>query len=225
MTPDYGRAFALLRDAAGQTWADYTHHTFVEGLRDGTLPREAFLRYLVQDYIFLMHFGRAWALGVVKSETPEEMKACAATVDGLINQELQLHVGICAKEGLNEDDLFNTPEHPSNLAYTRYVMDAGQSGDLADLLVCLAPCVMGYGEIGLRLAEKAGDTPYREWIDTYASEDYQNVCREAGAVLDAALARRIGDDLTAAPRWSRLSHRFTTATRLEIDFWQMGLTG
>ena len=56
MTHDYGVTFPRLRDAAGTVWQDYTHHPFVEGLRDGTLPRKAFLGYLVQDYVFLIHF-------------------------------------------------------------------------------------------------------------------------------------------------------------------------
>ena len=43
---------------------------FVEQLGDGSLPRKSFLHYLVQDYVFLVHFSRAWALAVVKSGEP-----------------------------------------------------------------------------------------------------------------------------------------------------------
>lgn len=225
MTPDYGKAFRLWREAAGADWQRYTRHAFVGGLADGTLPREAFLRYLVQDYIFLIHFSRAWALAVVKSETLDEMRASASMVDGLVNTELKLHIGICAEAGLSEADLFASAEHAANAAYTRYVLDAGLSGDLVDLLAALAPCVLGYGEIGARLALEATSDTYRDWIDAYAGAEYQTLCRETGTLLDAALARRIGEDFTAAPRWPRLSTRFGTATRLEVDFWQMGLTG
>ena len=63
--PDYGRAFSTLRDGCPDEWAAYTHHPFVMGLGDGSLPRTAFLHSLVQDYVFLVHFARAWSLGVV----------------------------------------------------------------------------------------------------------------------------------------------------------------
>ena len=96
----YGRNFALWSAAAGEGWRDYTQHAFVEGLRDGSLAREAFLRYLVQDYLFLVHVARAWALGVTKAETLDEMRACAATVHALINEEMRLHIETCAAEGL-----------------------------------------------------------------------------------------------------------------------------
>jgi thiaminase/transcriptional activator TenA len=134
-------------------------------------------------------------------------------------------VQTCAGEGLSEADLYHAEEHPANLAYTRYVLDAGHSGDFLDLLAALAPCVMGYGEIGARLAADATpDHPYADWIATYAGDDYQQVCRDAGALFDGAIARRIGHSPEATPGWDRLCHRFTTATRLEVGFWDMGLS-
>ncbi|SDY06666.1 thiaminase II [Citreimonas salinaria] len=221
----YGATFPLWREAAGDAWRDYTRHAFVEGLRDGTLPRGAFLRYLVQDYVFLVHFSRAWALAVTKAETLDEMRACAATVHALLDDEMRLHVRTCAAEGIAEADLFAAREAPQNIAYTRYVLDAGHSGDFLDLLAALAPCVLGYGEIGARLAADSHDTPYADWIATYAGEDYQHTCREVGALIDAAVERRLGPERAGSPRWPRLCARFETATRLEADFWGMGLTG
>lgn len=222
----YGATFPAWRAAAGADWPAYAEHAFVRGLGDGSLPREAFLRYLQQDYVFLVHFSRAWALAVVKAETLEEMKIAASVVDGLVNHEMQLHIRTCAEAGIDEATLFGTEEHPANLAYTRYVLEAGQSGDLADLLAALAPCVLGYGEIGARLAiEAPGDRPYADWIGTYAGAEYQGLCADVGDLIDAALARRIGTPVEAAPRWPRLVERFRVATRLEAGFWQMGLTG
>lgn len=220
----YGRAFAMLKSAAGGAWGDYTRHAFVEGLRDGSLPREAFLHYLRQDYVFLIHFSRAWALAVVKAETHDEMLAAVGTVNALVAEEMQLHIGICEAAGISKEDLFATPERAENLAYTRFVLEAGYSGDLCDLLAALAPCVMGYGEIGARLGGEATSDTYRDWIDTYAGEDYQSVCRATGVLFDTALKRRIGSDFEKSPRWDRLCDRFRVATQLEVNFWQMGLT-
>ncbi|MEO0914696.1 MAG: TenA family protein, partial [Pseudomonadota bacterium] len=174
--------------------------------------------------VFLVHFSRAWSLGVVKSETLEEMKVCAGTVDALVNHEMALHVKTCAAAGIEETALFEAKEATENLAYTRYVMDAGQQGDFLDLMAALAPCVFGYGEIGARLAS-ARETPYRDWIETYAGADYQGVCTTVGDMIDRAVAHRLGDVPQASPRWGRLQHRFTTATELEVNFWQMGLSG
>lgn len=222
MTPDYGRSFAAWRAACPAEWRAYTWHAFVDGMRDGTLSRAAFLTYLRQDYLFLIHFARAWSLAVVKAGSLAEMRAASATVHGLLHTEMRLHVETCAAEGITEADLLATEEAPENLAYTRYVLEAGYSGDLLDLLAALAPCVLGYGEIGTRLATEAGNTPYRAWIDTYGGADYQSLCRDTGALIDAAVMARLGQAPEALPRWQGLTARFTTATRLEAVFWGLG---
>lgn len=219
----YGVTFPQWRAASGDIWTAYTRHPFVEGMADGTLPRSGFLRYLVQDYVFLVHFSRAWALAVTKAETLEEMRACAVTVHALLDEEMRLHVKTCSAEGITEAELFDAAEASQNLAYTRYVLDAGHSGDFLDLMAALAPCVLGYGEIGARLGAQVGATPYADWIATYAGADYQRTCHDVGALIDSALARRLGDAPQSSPRWPRLCARFHTATRLEVDFWGIGL--
>ncbi|MGB5864887.1 MAG: thiaminase II [Sulfitobacter sp.] len=220
----YGTTFVLWRDGCPAPWRAYTDHTFVRGLGDGSLPRAAFLHYLVQDYVFLVHFARAWSFGVVKAETLDEMKICAATVDALVNHEMALHVATCAAAGIDEATLFNATEEFESLAYTRYVMDAGLQGDFLDLMAALAPCCFGYGEIGTRLAATTSeDNPYQDWIATYAAEDYQSVMVSVGQMIDAAVARRLGPDPAQSARWAQLQTRFTTATRLESAFWDMGL--
>ncbi|MTJ04903.1 MAG: TenA family protein [Sediminimonas qiaohouensis] len=219
----YGRTFQHWREAAGETWAGYVRHDFVRALGDGSLPRAAFLHYLVQDYIFLLHFSRAWALAMTKAETVAQMRTCAATAKALIDDELRLHVRTCAAAGIDEAALVEAEERAENLAYTRFVLDAGHSGDFMDLLAALAPCVLGYGEIGARLTAQAGGTPYAEWIGTYGGAEYQALCADVGALIDGAAERRLGPAPQGSPRWPQLCRTFTTATRLEIGFWDMGL--
>ena len=216
-----------LIEATGPAWDDYVAHPFVEGIKDGTLLEPCFRRYLVQDYLFLVHFARAWALAAAKSVDLDDLRACAATLDALVNEEIQLHVRYCAGFGLDEPSMAGTPEHPATMAYTRYVLAKGGEGDLLDLLVALAPCVAGYGEIAARLMADPGlrleDNPYREWIETYAAPDYVQVVRAAMAQLDRAAARRLGPKPQASPRWAGLVRTFADACRLEADFWRMGL--
>ena len=229
MSNHQSRLLTALSAASEAEWNAYTRHAFVVQLGAGTLPKDAFLHYLRQDYVFLVHFARAWALAVVKSDRIDEMRIAAGTVHALIDEEMKLHIATCAEAGISEQDLAATAESPANLAYTRYVMDTGLKGDLLDLLVALAPCVFGYGEIGRRLAHETdgppADHPYRDWIATYAGDDYQGVCATAGTLIDEVAGRTIGDAHTASPRWPALTDTFATACRLEADFWQMGLDG
>jgi len=216
----------LIEDTNG-AWQTFTRHPFVEGLKDGSLPEAAFKHYLVQDYLFLVHFARAWALAATKAEDIRTIRECAATLHALIDDEMQLHIAYCAGFGLDEAAMAATAEHSANLAYTRYVMERGLAGDLLDLLVALAPCVLGYGEIGARLqadpATRLDGNPYRAWIEMYAGDDYRSVAAAAAAQLERVAAARIGPEPWTTPRWPELQKTFTTATRLEVGFWQMGL--
>ena len=219
---DYGRTFNLWRDSAPKFWDGYVNHRFVIGLSDGTLPRKEFLNYLRQDYLFLEKFARAWALAVVKALDLEEMKAAVTIVNALIHDEMQLHVKFCRSNGIDELELSRTEEAPANLAYTRYVLETGYTGSFLDLMAALAPCVFGYGEIGRQLAQKSTNDTYIDWISTYSSSEYQELCGTVGSLIDRAVSLRLGEQAYETPIWIELCEKFKIATKLEINFWEMG---
>lgn len=222
--------FEDLRREAAAEWEAYTRHEFVERLGAGTLPLAAFQDYLVQDYLFLIQFARANALAAYKSRSLADVKASAAAL-GHILAETDLHVRLTGQWGIPLAQLESAPEKQATVAYTRYVLDCGQAGDLLELNVALAPCTIGYAEIGARLAPRleagsrtdtssTGDHPYAAWIAEYAGAEFQAGAREAIAQLDS-LAER---SLTPARR-VELLEVFRTASRLEADFWQQALEG
>ena len=87
-----GGLFARLRAAAGATWPAYTRHDFVLRLARGDLPEAAFRRYLVQDYLFLLHFARAWGLAIYKSDSLADMRRAHALVAATLDIEIGLHL-------------------------------------------------------------------------------------------------------------------------------------
>ncbi|MCR9257523.1 MAG: thiaminase II [Alphaproteobacteria bacterium] len=217
-----GSLFDRLRAGAEPHWSAYTRHAFVAGLGDGSLPEAAFRHYLQQDFIFLKHFARAYALAVYKSDTLEDMRASAGVMDALLDHEMGLHIKYCAEWGISEADLEALDEDPACMAYTRYVLERGMAGDLLDLKAALAPCVVGYGEIAARLVAdpdtKTQGNPYMPWIEMYSGSEYIDLAVGTAEEMDA-LWRRYGNDVRAP----RLQQTFTEATRLEVGFWQMGL--
>ncbi len=211
--------FDQLKRSNADVWHSYTHHEFVEQMANGELPVDAFKYYLRQDYIFLIHFARAYALAVYKSDNLEDMKSATETLAALINVEMELHVSFCKDWGLSLADMEAEKEDPANMAYTRFVLEAGMSGDILDLMTALIPCVVGYAEIGRYLQQNAAaDNSYQAWIDMYAGDEYQKVAKSATDQLERLAKGR----LTEA-RFEKLSQLFDKAIRLEIDFWQMGL--
>jgi thiaminase/transcriptional activator TenA len=214
--------FGNLKARCADDWKSYVTHPFVRALGDGTLPRESFEHYLKQDYLFLIHFSRAYALSIYKSNTLADMRYAKNTLAALLDEEINLHTSFCASWGITERQMLDEPEAAANIAYTRYVLETGNSGDLLDLQVALVPCVIGYAELARWLLAQPSTVlegnPYRDWIEMYAGGEYQAVARSASAQLDD-LGARYG----ASARIQLLEKIFRDATRLEIAFWQMGL--
>lgn len=200
-------------------WQGYIEHEFVQQLAQGTLPKRCFQHYLKQDYLYLFHYSRAFSLGIFKAKNFAEMDYPRKTLEAL-SHEIQLHLAYCKQWGIGEEELFNTPESAACVAYTRYVLDCGITGCLAELYAALAPCAVGYAEVARYITTHfphLPDNPYQSWIDTYASEEFQQAAAETADIL-TALCR----DLSLS-QITQLQQIFTTATRMEANFWQMGL--
>src|SRR6185295_1791596 len=93
--------FERLKGAAATEWRAYSEHPFTNGLADGSLAEAAFRRYLVQDYLFLIDFARAYALSVYKSPKLADMREAAAGLSAILDVEMDLHVKLCAGWGLS----------------------------------------------------------------------------------------------------------------------------
>jgi thiaminase/transcriptional activator TenA len=211
--------FGRLKGAASTEWRAYTEHEFVRKLGDGTLPEASFRHYLVQDYLFLIQFARAWGLAVFKADKLVDIRDALAALRAIVDTEMGLHVAFCREWGIDEAAMAATPEAAATLAYTRFVLERGLAGDLLDLHVALSPCVVGYAEIGKTLAPRLRQGhPYAAWIEMYAGEEYQKLAREAVQNLDRLFALRAGEG-----RFPALAGTFAAASRLEASFWQMGL--
>ena len=219
-----GELFYRLKQAAEPEWRRYIEHRCVAELGRGTLPEAAFRRYLGQDYLFLIQFARAWGLAVYKSADLAEMRRALVSLRAILDVEMGLHVEFCRGWGLAEGDMAALPEADATMAYTRFVLECGHQGDLLDLEVALAPCILGYAEIGTRLKDEAGAglsrNPYRAWIEMYAGAEYQEVAAAASVELDRLWQVRAGGG-----RFDSLARIFLKASQLEAAFWQMGLEG
>ncbi len=107
------------------------------------------------------------------------------------------------------------------LAYTRFVLERGVAGDVLDLTVALAPCIMGYAEIAeildADLATKREGNLYQPWIAAYLGPEYRESVGNAIVMLDLLGAKR-----GVEARYPALLRDFITACRLEACFWDTG---
>lgn len=118
-----------------------------------------------------------------------------------IQREMALHLEYCASFGLSKEEMERHPEtigkgnlshtfsplrrlitKPSACtAYSRYILDVGQSEDWLALQMALAPCLIGYGAIAKRLHSEKGTLRegnlFWKWIENYIADDYTEAVR------------------------------------------------
>ena len=108
MLPFYPGGFLeYLLSQAGHVWRAHTQHEFVQRLADGTLPLENFQHYLTQDYLFLVQFARAKAIGASKAKSLDDTVAGARTILH-IEREMSLHLDYCKEFGLSKKEVEST---------------------------------------------------------------------------------------------------------------------
>ena len=114
-------------------WKQYVEHEFVQQLAQGVLPKACFQHYLKQDYIYLFHYSRAFALGVFKARNFAEMDMPRKTLD-ILCQEIQLHLDYCRQWDISEQEIFQTPESAACISYTRYLQRPAQQAEQPPVL-------------------------------------------------------------------------------------------
>ncbi|WP_456264842.1 thiaminase II/PqqC family protein, partial [Neptuniibacter marinus] len=90
------------------------------------------------------HYVRAYALAIYKADNLEDMRRALPSVQALLDTEIAHHVAYCTQWGISEAEMEQETEAFGTVAYTRFVLDAGMSGDLVSLYAALAPCSIGY---------------------------------------------------------------------------------
>jgi thiaminase/transcriptional activator TenA len=192
-------------------------HPFLRGLTDGSLDRESFQYYVVQDALYLTEYARALAVCGARAPDDEAIRMFCEHAAGAIAVERQLHEGFFREFGLSEEKIRITEMAPTNLAYTSYLLAVVHSGSFPESLGAVLPCYWIYWEVGKHLLGRGSPDPlYQRWIETYGGEEYGEIVR---AVLQ--LTNRIAKGLSEG-ELTRMSRRFRDTARYEWMFWDMG---
>jgi thiaminase (transcriptional activator TenA) len=191
-------------------------HPFVRGLGDGSLNRECFKFYVIQDALYLREFGRALAVAAARAPEDDWIVMFAEHAANAVKVERALHEGFFQQWGLTAAEVAAAPAAPTNLAYTSYLLAIAYGGEFHETIAALLPCYWIYWEVGKALERMGSPEPlFQRWIGTYASVEFGAV---VGGVLKATdtLAATLSQSERAAMR-----RHFVTTSRYEWMFWDM----
>ncbi|WP_338604191.1 thiaminase II [Sulfolobus tengchongensis] len=184
-------------------------HPFITELVEGTLSRDKFKYYIVQDYLYLREFSKALAILSAKAENEDHALLFASHIQDAINVEKMLHKFYIKEFNLN---LENYEMSPTNLAYTSYLIAVAYSRPFSEVISAVLPCYWIYMEVGKELLKKGSkDRYYQKWIETYGGEEYEKGVR---AVINIVNSLKLSED-----DLEKMKMHFRTASVYEYLFW------
>lgn len=194
-----------LIESEAELWHAATHHSFLDGVRDGTLAEEAFSHWLAQDYQFALALTRAE--GRYLAHAPREDLEILAQGIGAMVQELRWFERKAGERGVN----LAAPLSPAARAYVGYLQAVSYEPHGVQVTALWA-LERAYLE-GWRTA-LPGAPAYQEFVEHWTNDAY---VAWVGA-LEMAVNRLLaggGEAERDAFRW---------VARYERDFWQMAYT-
>lgn len=187
---------------------------FNRELAAGTLRQDRFQEYLIQDGLYLTDYARALAALAAKAPGPALIAQFAENAAGAVHFEQAMQQTYLAQFGIDAATAQRTERSPTCLGYTSFLLAEAQVGSYETLLAALLPCFSVYAEVGLVIAgSPVAGNPFQAWIDTYASDEFQNAVAAAEAATDAAA-------LDASPKTrDRMALLFRRSVEFEWMFW------
>jgi len=153
---------------------------FVQGIKNGDLPKTKFQEYLAQDYFFLESFARAYGLAVSKSRNKNTIKILSGLLSG-VSEELILHENYSKEWGI---DLTTNSIEPATKRYTDFLEEVSTNLSLIEIMSAMTPCMRLYSWIGKNLSNKISNNPYKDWILTYSEQSFDNLANSLENLID-----------------------------------------
>ena len=183
-------------------------------LAAGSLSRDRFQTYIVQDAIYLSRFSRALAVAAAKAPDTSTMQSFAQSALGAIAVEQALHARFLRDFGVDPARVADAEPSPDCLAYTSYLIASAYHDPWEVLVAALLPCFSLYWDVGCAIARSAApQNPYKAWIDTYSDERFGDAVLTVIAITDRAA------DTAPAMTRTRMLAAFARACQYEWLFW------
>lgn len=162
-------------EATKELWKSYNEHPFVKGIQDGSLDKDKFKYYIMQDYLYLKEYAKVFAIGVAKTKTLETANLFAKYI-AVMNGELDVHSGYMGKFNVSQEEIDDMKPSLDNLSYTSYMLRVAYEEGEAEILAAILSCAYSYEVIAKKIVENnpnsINDEFYGDWIKGYASNEY-----------------------------------------------------
>lgn len=183
-------------------------------LAAGTVSRERFGYYMIQDALYLEQYSRALAIAAARAPDPAAMEQFARAAQEALVVERALHTGFLRAFGITAADAARQEPSPTCYGYTNFLLAVAHQGSYEELIAAVLPCFWVYWEVGNAIAgTSVADNPYQAWIDTYSDPSFGQAVQAVIEIVDRAA------QATTATLRGAMMRAFVRSTQYEWMFW------
>jgi len=208
-----------LLSSTNDIWKSYNLHPFVSGLENGTLDKEKFKYYIIQDYLYLQDYLKVFAIGIAKAKSAETVSLFSNYVTVLTSSEMDIHRAYMHKLGITQQEIGTAKCALDNLSYTSYMLRVAYEESEAEILTAVLSCAYSYEVIAKNIVKNNPSSVnhefYGQWVCGYITEEYAKENQNLISVLEK-LTKNYSDE-----QISHLIDIFTACSRYELEFWNM----
>jgi len=208
-----------LKQKAIKVWEDGYNHPFVQELGAGTLSKDKFKFYLLQDYLYLLEYAKVFAMALTKADDEKMLSNLSAITKATLVDEMKLHHLYMKEFGISDEEVQNVRASLFNRTYTANMLATALKGDLAQTLATVFPCAWTYCDYGKRLKEQYKDTLennfYKSWIETYSGAEFEESFGWFYDALDELVANKSEAEKKV------VEDIFISSVEFEYMFWDM----
>ncbi|MDA1280389.1 MAG: TenA family protein [Chloroflexi bacterium] len=213
-----------LKEKYGALWRAAIDHRFITELGDGTLSREQFSRYFVQDYIFINDLVKTAGIAVAKAPDNRSARPIEEFLGAILGAEDSLFVDVFRTLGVAESEYRGAEALPTTTAFGNFLVRIACEGSFREICTVLFATEGVYLAWGDRLRSEGADPAaggsdtgkfYQGWIDLHTDETLGPIVRYLSSVIDEAEPNEL----------ARLEQLFEQALHYEVAFWEMAYGG
>ncbi|MCZ6539994.1 MAG: TenA family protein [Chloroflexi bacterium] len=215
---------AQLKSEHSALWSAAIGHRFIVELGDGTLSRERFARYFVQDYIFINDLVKMAGIAVAKAPDARSARPIEGFLNAILGAEDALFVDAFKTLGVPEAEYSGAEALPTTAAFGNFLVRLAYEGSFREICAAMLVTEGVYLAWGDRLRTNGADPAaggselgrfYQGWIDLHTDDALGPIVRHLTSIVDQAKPAEM----------PKLGTIFERALGYEVAFWDMAYEG
>ncbi|MCT4617845.1 MAG: thiaminase II [Marinisporobacter sp.] len=201
-------------------YEDYMKHPFIQDMKEGTLSRDKYRNYLIQDSLYLKDYAKVYASAFLLVNEVSDLQFLHTCIGVVVSDETNMHTKYLEDYDLDVYKVDHMKIKPANRNYLDYMLSftKKEQPDFKEIFVSALPCTLVYEHIGKTLekqCENLEDNYYGPWIKTYAGAEFEDFSVRSCEIID-----RFCKDIDEEEE-KKLTEIFIKACDYEMKFWDM----